>query len=1019
MKSGFFDPRHGLAKMLWLANLLFALALAATLWVSHQQHLHHAEQRAANTSRALERSVSGMLDQIDALLSFTLADLEGLQTGRRTLAEVNAMLIRVAQQVPGVARVAFADAAGNVAAGSGYPAGAVAITIADRDYFQALRAQTGAALMVGSAPVLGRSSGKPVMVFGRAYRDAAGGFAGVVFVSVELARFVDLFAAIKLGERASTFLVSDQSFLLLAHHPLPSDPSLLGQRLLNQAFIASMSAAASEASLVVMPTTDGVERIYSLRRLETRPYWIGLGLSRADELAEWRLQAGLGLLVLAFFALLTAAAGRQLQQGWRRQQATLATLQSTLEASNEGILVVDPEGRVLHCNQRYADLWRVSPELLMAISPAARLDLLASQLADPPAFVSRVRALNSDPAMTALDILAFKDGRVFERHALPMLLNDKPAGRVWSFRDISEAKRVEDLLQFVAQRGWVACGLEFLPALAQRLGELLRVDYVLIDKLADAPGTAETVGLYAHGGVQPNLQYSLAGTPCENVIGKQLCVYKQSVQQLFPDDGLLVEMKAESYLGMPLWDAAGQPIGLIAVLHSRPIEAAEQTRALLGLVASAAAAELERQRDEALLHQREAELASYRDDLEELVRLRTEALALAKDRAEASNRAKSVFLSNMSHELRTPLNAILGFAQLLLFDTSLPDQCRDRLATINRSGEHLLTLINDVLEISRIEAGRSSSDKQPFDLNQLLAGVAEMVGARAAAKGLRFSVERAPDLAATVSGDGPHLKQVLINLLGNAVKYTEHGFVALRVHRRNGEIAFEVADSGPGIASADQAQLFQPFYQTELGVLKNEGTGLGLAISAEYAALMGGRLEVHSDPGQGSTFTLTLPLPTSTAVLGRAARQGQGQVLGLLAGQPSPRLLVVDDKADNRDLTRQLLESAGLEVRTASNGQEALAAYQSWCPDLIWMDMRMPVMDGYEATRRIRALPGSERVKIVALTASAFEEDRRDILAAGCDEMVRKPLEVDVLFEVLGRLLALQYRYAETTIRPS
>ena len=1012
MKPAFFDAQYGLAKMFWLANLFFALAMAVTLWVSFEQHLRYAEERAANTSLTLERSVSGMLDQIEALLDSTLDDVEGLPSGRRSVTEINTKLVRVAHLVPGVARVAFSDAAGMVAPNIGYPAGAQAITIADRDYFLALRAQTGPALMVGGAPVIGRSSGKQVMVFGRAYRDPAGGFGGVVFVSVELARFVDLFAALKLGERAEIALVSDRSFLLLAGHPMPADLSLLGRPLRQPKIIEQFSNSTAPLSLVVTSKQDGLERLYSARRLEARPYWIGVGLSRADELAAWRQQVGLGVLIMFVFAALTAAAGRQLQQGWRRQQETLATLQSTLDASKEGILVVDTAGRVLHSNRRYGEMWRVSQDLLDDADHAARLDLVAEQLVDPSAFVSKALALYRDPAASSLDILAFKDGRVFERQALPMLLNEKPSGRVWNFRDISEAKRIDDMLHFLAQRGWVGTGLEFLPALAQRLGELLKVDYVIIDKLADEPGTAETVGLYAHGGVQPNLKYSLAGTPCDNVIGKQMCIYKESVQQLFPEDGMLVEMKAESYLGMPLWDAAGRAIGLIAVLDGRPLQAIEQARALLGLVASAAAAELERQREQALLLHREAELAGYREGLEELVRLRTQELALAKDRAEASNRAKSVFLANMSHELRTPLNAILGFAQLLLFEADLPQQSRDRLATINRSGQHLLTLINDVLEISRIEAGRSSSERRPFDLHEVLVSVEEMVAARAAAKGLAFSAEHELELAAFVLGDGPHLKQVLINLLGNAVKYTEQGFVSLRASRRNGEIAFEVADSGAGISPSDQERIFQPFYQTEAGAAKGEGTGLGLAISREYAALMGGRLEVHSTPGQGSLFTLSVPLPPSAGQAPRPALQGV--VLGLQPGLAVPRLLVVDDQADNRELTRQLLAGAGLEVRTAVDGREAVAAFQNWRPDLIWMDMRMPVMDGYEATRQIRALPGGAEVKIVALTASAFEEDRSDILAAGCDELLRKPLDVHSLFEVMGRLLNLDYRYAET-----
>jgi PAS domain S-box-containing protein len=400
--------------------------------------------------------------------------------------------------------------------------------------------------------------------------------------------------------------------------------------------------------------------------------------------------------------------------------------------------------------------------------------------------------------------------------------------------------------------------------------------------------------------------------------------------------------------------------------------------------------------------------------LEALVEVRTREAVAAKESAEQANRAKSVFLANMSHELRTPLNAVLGFSQLLQRDSEIAEESQKKLAIINRSGQHLLSLINDVLEISRIEAGRSATVTEAFDLVDLLNSIEEMIRVRADGKGLIFLVEHAADLPAFVEGDGPHLKQVLINLLGNAVKYTEHGSVSLRVSRCNeepaGEICFAVADTGPGIATDEQERVFQPFYQTEIGIAKGDGTGLGLAISREYTRMMNGRLTVDSRSGEGSVFILRLPLPEATAAVLQTAT---GHVIGLEAGQGEQRILVVDDKADNRELVQQLLEITGFVVRTADNGQQAIDTFKQWQPCFIWMDMRMPVLDGYAATQQIRALPGGGTVKIVALTASAFEEDRSEIMAAGCDDLVRKPLEEARLFAVMGELLGLRYRYAE------
>ena len=385
-------------------------------------------------------------------------------------------------------------------------------------------------------------------------------------------------------------------------------------------------------------------------------------------------------------------------------------------------------------------------------------------------------------------------------------------------------------------------------------------------------------------------------------------------------------------------------------------------------------------------------------------------LQRAKETAEGANRAKSVFLANMSHELRTPLNAILGFAQIMARDPDIEASHQRELATIDRAGHHLLSLINDVLEISRIEAGRTTIQNEVFALAETLAGIEEMVRVRADAKGLALKFECRGELPAYVMGDAPHLRQVLLNLLGNAIKYTDQGEVDLLVLPVDGRIRFEVADTGPGIAPAEQQRIFQAFYQTEVGIKKGEGTGLGLTISREYVHLMGGELIVVSEPGLGSAFSFTIPLPRAAAP---QPVEPRGRVAGLEAGQPAWRILVAEDDPDSRELITRLLEGIGFQVRAVENGAEAIAAFEAWRPHFIWMDMRMPVLDGYQATQRIRALPGGREVRIGALTASAFQEDRDAILAVGCDEMVRKPIEQEQLFAVMGRLLGVRFIYAE------
>lgn len=429
---------------------------------------------------------------------------------------------------------------------------------------------------------------------------------------------------------------------------------------------------------------------------------------------------------------------------------------------------------------------------------------------------------------------------------------------------------------------------------------------------------------------------------------------------------------------------------------------------LAAAVAVTLAATLQRQlaKEQTLV----SDLSELNASLASRVEDRTLKLAAAKEVAESANRAKSVFLANMSHELRTPLNAILGFAKLLERDSEMSKESRKKLATINRSGLHLLALINDVLEISRIEANRVVVQSQPFDLIDFLTGIEEMIKGRAEEKGLSFVIEHAADLPSYVEGDAPHLKQILINLLSNAVKYTQRGQVQFRVSRLNPEIQFEIADTGRGISVEEQSHLFQAFYQTEGAIAQGEGTGLGLAISLQYTHLMGGRLELQSQPNQGSVFTLNLPLPvTQTKAVMITSPQS---VLGLQDGQEGWRILVVDDKEDNRELLRLLLEATGFEVRSANDGAQAVLAFQQWQPCFIWMDVHMPVMDGYAATRQIRGLPGGDKVKIVALTASVFEQDRASSMAAGCDGVLSKPIDEERLFAVMAELLGVRYRYA-------
>ena len=392
-------------------------------------------------------------------------------------------------------------------------------------------------------------------------------------------------------------------------------------------------------------------------------------------------------------------------------------------------------------------------------------------------------------------------------------------------------------------------------------------------------------------------------------------------------------------------------------------------------------------------------------------------LKLKAKEASAANLAKSTFLANMSHELRTPLNAILGFSQLMSRDDTTTKKQQESLDIINRSGEHLLNLINDVLEMSKIEAGKTVVNNEPFDLHRLLQTIQAMFKIKAEAKGLWFRFQLADNLPQYVVGDSRKLRQLLINLLSNAVKFTNTGEVTLHAFasasgssERRLKLCFEVADTGKGIAEAELKRLFLPFVQTKSGIQSESGTGLGLAISSQFAKLMGGRIQVNSILGKGSTFAFDIVVEladsTTEEIIGRS------KVKYLASGQ-SYRLAVVDDRDTNRQALTQLLESVGFKPRTANNGKEAIALWQEWQPDLIWMDMRMPVMDGYEATRLIKNQSNTKQTVVIAITASAFEEQRNKILAAGCDDFVAKPFTEQIIFDKLTQHLGVKFVYEE------
>ncbi|MEA5496232.1 response regulator [Limnoraphis robusta] len=579
-----------------------------------------------------------------------------------------------------------------------------------------------------------------------------------------------------------------------------------------------------------------------------------------------------------------------------------------------------------------------------------------------------------------------------------------------TLQDISDYKQREEALRLFSEE--IACktGEEFFRTCVRYLAKVLQVEYAVIAEATDE--TKQKLRMLAFWGgesLRENQEYYVAGTPCELVIHKAWCYHPANVQQDFPEIILLAELGVESYWGIPLSNSQGEAIGLIYIMGRSPLQISLDHEMIMKIFATRTEVELERQQFEITLRQ-------------------------AKEAAEAATSAKTTFLANMSHELRTPLNAILGFSQLLSRSSRLSAEEQENLEVIRSSGQHLLTLINQVLDLSKIEAGRMKLQKRTFDLFDLLDSLQRMFAQKASDKNLELQFDCHPNIPQFICTDETKLRQVLINLLNNAIKFTQTGQVMLRVQPDGGNMSrfcFEVEDTGVGIAPQECNNLFQAFVQTSSGQQAQEGTGLGLKISQQFVHLMGGEITVNSHVGQGTTLRFIIPVDISEIEMIDPS-PANIRVIALEPNQPSYRILIVDDRFDNRQLLMELLTPVGFEVRGANNGQEAVKLWSSWQPHLIFMDLRMPVLDGYEATRQIRYLEAVRRAndpaqdsrlsenientKIIAITAGILDTEKSIALSVGCDDFLRKPFLERDIFDRIAQHLGVHYICQESTL---
>jgi len=975
-----------------LMNLVAWVLGAGALRESREHYRTRVEMVGANYAEVLEARLLEKTRVIDdALLRLQWEVERELRLGAIEGKHLDAFIARQIEQLPEILGLRVIDADGVARWGKDVKGAGGYLLLKEREHFKAHASGGHAGLFVAPA-FLDKTTQEWAMAFSRAYRYPDGRFAGVVGAGLRVKSLDAMLQSFDVGQAGSVVLRYADMGLITRHPPLEGEAGTPGHAKVSAEFKALLASGKPVTRFQTAHTPDGIERSYAFRRIPGLPMTLAVGMARDEYLAPWRAEALRMISLLVVFTLTTLVSYWLLRHYWqerarletlRRDELTRRTFLS--DQSSDGIAIYDATHRIIEANPRFAAMLGYTPQEVLQLhtwdheAQFGKADIL--RLFGDLASVSRTFETRHRR----------KDGTLYDAEvtANGTVLNG--AKVVFTIcRDISARKRNEADAAFRRE------GAEINYRVANALQDA-DLDFpariaAALDKLSDM------------NGLRP-------GVPaCLFLVGAEQAVHHHGVplwQRPMP------EVDTRIPLCIPDCDLASPPHGhyLVPLVHGRerigvlvfdtephPPDNSSRMEALQEIGASFTFA---------VLNERSLEL-----------------LRKATEQAEMANLAKSQFLATMSHEIRTPMNGILGTAQLLLMDGLDEPTRRSYARTILNSGQTLMTLLNDILDLSKVEAGKFVFERVSFSPAQLIAEVATLFSAAAQRKQLRIeTVWRGPQQL--YLADAIRLRQMLSNLVSNAIKYTEQGKIRIEAEelaasdpQQAASLRFTVSDSGIGIPADRLDQLFQPFSQIDGSrTRKFGGTGLGLSIVRRLAELMGGTVGVASEPGAGARFWFTLQAERLAA--GQERRRLIRGKTGLAAPERLPQLrghvLVVEDNPTNRNVVEAMLWKQGLTVECVADGQAALerlahVGADAGSPpiDLVLMDCQMPVLDGFDATlaiRRRESAAGLPRLPIVALTAGAFENNRAQCLAVGMDDYLVKPVDILGLARTLAQWL--------------